>query len=335
MSDRNLLGERWLRLAEADPDIDAIVHWVAGEEPFRWSRGALLDAASGYARKLREQGVKTGEVCAIFVRHHREFYPLYLGVSLLGALPAVLAYPNPRLHPSKFRDGIVGMSKRSGIDWLLAERALEPSVRPLLDSGETTIRDLLFPFEWDIDRNGDRFVPPAEVTTDQPCLLQHSSGTTGLQKPIILSHRAVLDQVRNIGEALALTAADRMVSWAPLYHDMGLIAAFHLPLAAGIPTVQLDPFEWVVAPIILLDALHREGGTITWLPNFSFNLLADRLMRKWKTFASIACACGSMPANRCAPKATTGSWPVSSVMDCARIHWARSMGWPKSLSVPR
>jgi fatty-acyl-CoA synthase len=276
MTDRKLLGTRWLRLAEENPDADAVVHWVTGEEPFRWSRGALLDAASGYARLLREHGVKSGEVCAIFIRHHRDFYPLYLGVSLMGALPAVLAYPNPRLHPDKFRDGIAGMSRRSGIDWLLAERALEPAVRPLLESGETTIRDLLFPFEWEVDLSGGRIEPPPEVTSDEPCLLQHSSGTTGLQKPIVLSHRAILDQVENVGKAIALTPSDRMVSWAPLYHDMGLIAAFHLPLAAGIPTVQLDPFEWVVAPIILLDAIHREGGTITWLPNFAFNHIAER-----------------------------------------------------------
>lgn len=276
MSERALLGDRWLRLAEADPDAEAIVHWVAGEEPFRWRRGALLDAASAYGRELLARGVKPGDVCAVFIRHHREFYPIYLAVSLIGALPAVLAYPNPRLHPDKFRDGIAGMSKRSGLDWLLAERALEPFVRPLLDSGENTIRDLLFPFEWEIDPAGGRIAPPDSVTPDQPCLLQHSSGTTGLQKPIVLSHRAVLDHVERIGEAIALTPQDRMVSWAPLYHDMGLLGAFHVPLAAGVPTVQLDPFEWVVAPIILLDAIHREGGTISWLPNFAFNLIADR-----------------------------------------------------------
>jgi acyl-CoA synthetase (AMP-forming)/AMP-acid ligase II len=58
---------------------------------------------------------------------------------------------------------------------------------------------------------------------------------------------------------------------------MGLIAAFYLPLVLGIPLVQLDPFEWVVAPVILLEALSRERGTLTWLPNFAYNLMADRI----------------------------------------------------------
>jgi len=276
MSEPELLWERWLRLAEENPDAPAIVHWVAGEEPFRWRRGALMSAAAGYAVHLLERGVKRGDVCAIIIRHHREVYPIYLAVSLIGALPAVLAYPNPRLHPLKFRDGLIGMSRRSGLDWLLAERALEPIVRPLLETGESTIRDLLFPLEWTGGSGTLPHQPAGRQRSSDPCLLQHSSGTTGLQKPVTLSHAAVLEHVRRYGQSIALSESDRVVSWLPLYHDMGLIAALHLPLAAGIPTVQLDPFEWIVAPVILLDAIHRERGTLCWLPNFAYNLLAER-----------------------------------------------------------
>src|SRR4030065_1540366 len=58
---------------------------------------------------------------------------------------------------------------------------------------------------------------------------------------------------------------------------MGLIAAFHLPLAFGIPSVQIDPFEWVMIPSILLEAITKEKGTITWLPNFAYNIMADKI----------------------------------------------------------
>ena len=68
-----------------------------------------------------------------------------------------------------------------------------------------------------------------------------------------------------------------MVTWLPLYHDMGLIAAFHTPLVYGITTVQLDPFEWVIAPVLLLEALSEEKASLTWLPNFGYNLMADKI----------------------------------------------------------
>ena len=79
------------------------------------------------------------------------------------------------------------------------------------------------------------------------------------------------------GQSIQINGADKIASWLPLYHDMGLIAAYLLPLAWGIPLIQLDPFEWVQAPVLLLEAISREKGTLAWLPNFTYNFMADRI----------------------------------------------------------
>jgi fatty-acyl-CoA synthase len=94
---------------------------------------------------------------------------------------------------------------------------------------------------------------------------------------VLLSHRTVLDHVTQYAKFLEVSQADKVVSWLPLYHDMGLIAALHLPLAVGIPTIQIDPFEWVLAPSLLLEAMSAERATITWLPNFAFSMMADKI----------------------------------------------------------
>src|SRR5262245_29269365 len=98
-----LIYHRWLRHAAARPADDAVVHWCVTADTRRWTWGKLARRAGGYARWLRGSGVRPGQVCALIVRHHREFYPLYMGATLAGAIPAVLAYPNPRVHPDKFR----------------------------------------------------------------------------------------------------------------------------------------------------------------------------------------------------------------------------------------
>ncbi len=268
------LFDAWWSHAAAEPEREAIVHWTAGETPVRWRWRELLARAGWFARWLRDRGVRAGEVCALIVRHHPDFYPLYLGVSSLGAIPSVLAYPNPRIHPEKFRHGLEGMARKSGLDWILTEAALEATLLPLLQAKGGGVRGVLLPLE---GKPGSEPVGRPEVRPDDPCVLQHSSGTTGLQKAVMLSHRAVLDHVRNYGAAIGLRKDDRIASWLPLYHDMGLIAAFHLPLAFGIPAVQLDPFEWVQAPAILLQAISAENGTLSWLPNFAYNLIADRV----------------------------------------------------------
>ncbi|MCB0013630.1 MAG: AMP-binding protein, partial [Anaerolineales bacterium] len=107
--------------------------------------------------------------------------------------------------------------------------------------------------------------------------LQHSSGTTGLQKGVALSHAAVLNQLASYSDAIGLSATDVVVSWLPLYHDMGLIAGFLLPLFQGIPLVLMSPFAWVRRPALLLEAISQHGGTLCWLPNFAYNHCARRV----------------------------------------------------------
>lgn len=281
--ENDIVWNRWCRNAEKHPDRDAIIHWIAGEEPFRWTFSSILSAANQFSFLLKNSGIKQGEVCALIIRHNPYFYPLYMAITSLGAIPAVLAYPNPRLHPDKFRQGIEGMSQRSGLDWILTEREIEPVIKPLIEKEGSTIKGFFFPLEWDrtvaIDSKffDEIKMLHQNIRGTDPFLLQHSSGTTGLQKPVLLSHKAVLEHIKNYGETIKLNEKDKVVSWLPLYHDMGLIAAFHLPLAFGIPSVQIDPFEWVMIPSLLPEVITKEKTTITWLPNFSYNVMADKI----------------------------------------------------------
>jgi fatty-acyl-CoA synthase len=277
------LWNRWRHNALNYPERDAIIHSVAGQKPHRWTFSSLLIAAEAFAANLIERGIKQGDVCALMLRYNKYTYPLYLGISWIGAIPAIMAYPNPRLHPDKFRHGLEGMSQRSGLDWILTEEDLEPQLRPLIGRGGCSIKGLHLPLQWDMHKalavETSNHLKDIHRSTSgsEPFLLQHSSGTTGLQKPVLLSHRAVLNHLTHYSAAIELNATDKVVSWLPLYHDMGLIAAFHLPLAFGIPVVQIDPFEWVQVPSLMLEAVSKEHGTISWLPNFAYNMMATKI----------------------------------------------------------
>src|ERR1035437_8286025 len=180
---------RWEENARITPVKDAIIHWIAGEEPFCWSFKDLLKTANSFSIQLKKLGIIQNQVCAKIIRHIRFFYPLYMWIVGTGATPAVLAYPNPRLHPEKFREGLEGMGRRSGLDWILTERALEGVLQPLLT--RSTIRGLHFPFEGtdylEAVGSGAQRGAAYSMHDSDPLLLQHSSGTTGLQKPVLLS----------------------------------------------------------------------------------------------------------------------------------------------------
>ena len=273
-----IIWQQWEKIAANNPDKDAIIHWIAGQEPFRWTFSTLLEKAKIYAVHLKKLGIKRNEVCAIILKHHQDLYPLYMGISAIGAIPAVLAYPNPRLHPEKFRQGIEGMSKRSGLDWILTETSSLQVINPLVDKKESTIKGIFMPFEHDLSDIDIRdFEVSSNIKDSDPFLLQHSSGTTGLQKPVLISHRAILDHASSYGEALRINSDDKVASWLPLYHDMGLIGSFLLPLLWGIPSVQISPFDWIIAPELLLIAVSNEKASLAWMPNFAFNLMAEKI----------------------------------------------------------
>src|SRR5581483_12257459 len=117
----------------------------------------------------------------------------------------------------------------------------------------------------DVELNLEGIAPEQVAARSETAFLQHSSGTTGLKKGVMLSHRAVLDFTAALAQALALAPDDRVASWLPLYHDMGLIGCFVLPMLCGLTTVHLDPLEWALRPQSLLDAIARHRGTLCWM----------------------------------------------------------------------
>jgi len=281
-ADSKTMWHRWAAIAEKFPEKEAIVHWVAGEEPVRWTYKNLIETANNFSAELYEHGIRPKDVCAIIMKHNPYFYPLYMGIVGVGAIPSVLAFPNPRLHPDKFKQGLSGMTKYSGLDVIITQTDLESTLKPFVESGESTIKKILFPLNWDFNKSMvDSFEKVKtireNINPSDSFLLQHSSGTTGLQKPVVLSHKALLDHVTQYGTALELDDTDKVVSWLPLYHDMGLIGAFHLPLASGVTSIQIDTFEWILMPSLLFEAASKEKATMCWLPNFAYNLMADKI----------------------------------------------------------
>jgi fatty-acyl-CoA synthase len=80
-----------------------------------------------------------------------------------------------------------------------------------------------------------------------------------------------------LAEALRIDpASDCIYSWLPLYHDMGLIACFILPMVAHVPVVMQSPLEWVMHPETMLEIMSAHGCTLAWLPNFAFQFVARR-----------------------------------------------------------
>jgi fatty-acyl-CoA synthase len=107
--------------------------------------------------------------------------------------------------------------------------------------------------------------------------VQFSSGTTGIKRGVEISHRAALAQIETYARAIELTREDRLVSWLPLYHDMGFMTSLNMALVCGVHSVMMQPADWVSDPGMFCRAISQTRATLAWNPNFAYAFMADRV----------------------------------------------------------
>jgi acyl-CoA synthetase (AMP-forming)/AMP-acid ligase II len=219
--------------------------------------GRLWEQSARYAAGLSRAGVKAGDKVCLIYPTCAEFFYTFFGCVRLGAVPVPL-YPTLGVDATAniFRNSdavavaTVGWF-RPGVDESVA---LAPNIRTILDPN-------------DLDVDG---APPRqhEASPEDLAFIPYTSGSTGQPRGVMLTHRNVVDTCQFMSEAAGITATDRVVSWLPLYHDMGLIGcSFTPPLTATpiwlLPPDLRNPRQW-------LELITKIKATFTVSPDFGY-----------------------------------------------------------------
>jgi acyl-CoA synthetase (AMP-forming)/AMP-acid ligase II len=267
--------------AQKMPQQTALVFLEDGGEEVIISTAEFCAQASRYARALDAVGVGQEELVVLVLRHSRDLLFAFWGAMILGAIGSIFPFLTEKLDPQIYLERVKELVMHSQAKAVITFPEFKDQLSGLLAEAECTVlseADVRKLSEIDRPGGGDPFNPDGfRFSSEKISFLQHSSGTTGLQKGVALSHRAVLNQIEAYSRAIELTGQDVVVSWLPLYHDMGLIAGFVLPIVAGVPLILMSPFKWVRDPKILLKAIQHYRGTLCWLPNFAYNHTARAL----------------------------------------------------------
>ncbi|HEX6033367.1 MAG TPA: AMP-binding protein, partial [Anaerolineales bacterium] len=259
------------------PEQAAIYLQFTGREDLLLTREQLLRGASAYARTLQSEGIQPGEVTVLILQHGEDLIYSFWGAILHGAIPSIMPFLTEKLSPERYRADLAALIYVTKPVAIITYPEFETEARAALQEGDS-VRSVIVTdqvgaqLQLDFDSLQGFQRRPEDIV-----LLQHSSGTTGLQKGVALSHQAVFNQLHAYGKSLSLSEHDVIVSWLPLYHDMGLIAGFLMPVLSGIPVVIMSPFDWVRAPYKLLQSVAKYRGTLTWLPNFAYNFCAQKI----------------------------------------------------------
>ena len=260
------------------PERVCMVLQHSGQEDRKVTYRELLEGANAHARSLQAAGIQPGEVVILILQHGSDLVFSFFGAVLHGAIPSIMPFLTEKLLPERYRADLASLVSITRPAAIITYPEFEEEVRAALHPGDSVRAVLLAdqveaPSAPDYDQLEGLRRTPQDIV-----LLQHSSGTTGLQKGVALSHQAVFNQLAAYQQALHLDPdKDVIVSWLPLYHDMGLIAGFLQPVLTGTLLVMMSPFEWVRAPQRLLTAVSQYRGTLSWLPNFAYNFCAQKI----------------------------------------------------------
>ena len=226
------------------------------------------------AARMLNCGARPDDTIVLIMPQGIPLMTAFLGAITIGAVPAILAYPNFKVEPAKYRAGLAGVTRNLKARLVVVDETLPEELMSHLDTGGRTrvIRSIDSPAD-----DAEQAPAGPSLNPDKIAFIQHSAGTTGLQKGVALSHSAVLRQLGHLASVLKLDPRDRIYSWLPLYHDMGLIACFMLPITYHLPVIMQAPDDWVIQPVAMLKLITHYRCTLTWVPNFTLQFLARRV----------------------------------------------------------
>ena len=256
------------------------ITFVTGPEPVTKTWGELHDEARSTAACLQHRGIAPGDHVALLGPTTPELVTAMQAVWLTGATPVVLPLPMRLASLEEFTGST--KARISGADCIavLIDGDLAPFVEPSADDPPIYALDELAADA--AGRGPDEFIRP-EYHEDDLFVLQFTSGSTSEPKGVMLPNRVMAANLDAIIEAADVDpATDVMVSWLPLYHDMGLVGFCILPMSTGIDLVLGAPQDFMASPGRWMEWISTYGGTATAGPNFSY-VLATRALRRSPT----------------------------------------------------
>lgn len=286
-----LIGER-ARTRGDEPALGFVEDGSGTTRTLSWSE---VESKAWRARKAFEaRGLRPGDRVVLALPTSEAYLS-----SLLGALWGGLV-------PSTFST-LSGPATSPGVtsEW----RGMVESFAPSLVVGENVPPAVEVPVLSPAEV--DRFDPgcaPHRSYADlrELAYIQFTSGSTGRPRGLGLGWSGIQANLAAIARRGPVTDADRVVSWLPMYHDMGLFGTLLTALYTGCRGVYLDPSLFAMNPFLWLRLLHEHRATIAVAPPSALQRCIELVRRRRSSLdlsALRTILCGSEPV---APRLVDG-----------------------------
>ncbi|QIS06188.1 AMP-binding protein [Nocardia brasiliensis] len=245
---------------------------VTGEPdaPLRRSWGEIHRIARRMAGGLAAAGIGHGDAVGVLAGLPVDIAPACQAIWMRGASITMLHQPTPRTDLmiwARDTETVLTMIEARAVVLGAPFEAAEPLLR---ERGITVVR---------IDQlHEGADTDPVPTTEDDIALQQLTSGSTGSPKAVRITHGNFFVNAYAMFDRVKFQLDDDvMISWLPLFHDMGMVGFLSVPMQIGAEVVCVTPIDFLKRPLLWAELIAKYRGTVTAAPNFAYSLLARRL----------------------------------------------------------
>jgi fatty-acyl-CoA synthase len=268
--------ERLEAAAGASGGITFVGASVAPSGPVTVPWRQIHDEARVVAAALQARGLIPGDHVAVLGPTSRDLVTVIRGCWLAGMTSMVLPLPMRMGSLDEFIASTRARIRHGDAKLLLVDDVLRSVYEPAPGDPPTESMRAVLPGAVGVP-SGEAYEPPP-ADPERLVILQYTSGSTSEPKGVMIPDRVLSANV-DAAAAAADLAAEVMVSWLPLYHDMGLVGFLAIPMTTGVDLVLAAPQDFLAHPGNWMEWVSDWRGTATAGPNFSW-VLATRALRR-------------------------------------------------------
>ncbi|MFD7614232.1 amino acid adenylation domain-containing protein, partial [Streptomyces sp. NPDC059828] len=245
---------------------------VVGTGPTTLTFAELHDRARAIGALLAAR-VAPGDRVLVLLPPGLDYVASFLGCLYAGAIAVPLYPPSKGSYSARHRAVLADSAPAAAL--VPGSVAADPA--ELVEAAGIPGLPLIA-VDGDLPAPGDWRRP--SIDGDTVAFLQYTSGSTATPRGVVVTHRNLVVNSRQIQERFGTTPGTPVVSWLPPYHDMGLIGGILQPVFAGATATLFSPVSFITRPLRWLQLISERGARISGGPNFAYDLCVDRIQEE-------------------------------------------------------
>ncbi|MBE0459708.1 non-ribosomal peptide synthetase [Pseudoalteromonas prydzensis] len=255
-----------------------------GQISYEFSYLSLYEQSAGVSYFLNSKNQR-GKSVILALPQEPCFFVSILGCMFSGSIAVPIAIPNKRNKERISR--LSGILSAIETEIIITTQQNVSIFEGIIAEFEISFKGRIIAIEDILEqKNPHHSIRPQ---ADCPAIIQFSSGTTGIPKGVVITHRNISQNYEIIRGVFKETPDSVVFCWLPLFHDMGLFGNFFQVIISGLSCYYIKPEQFVQRPEIWVQGISYYRANISGGPNFAYDLVASRISEQTKEGLDLSC----------------------------------------------